>query len=254
MKVNKYYSYNKGLLPKGCQYCVKGEKLVIFITGICPRNCKFCPVSDQKYQQDVIYANERKVNDFTDVIEESARRGIRIPVRHIANSGAMLLLPEAHFNLVRVGINMYGLMPSANINTGINLQPVLSLKSRVAFIKEVAPGRTISYGRTHKIKRKTRIATIPIGYSNGYFRSLSNKGQVLIRGRRVPVVGVVTMDQIMADIGSVPGVAVGDEVVLIGRQEDEQITAASVAQLAGTISYEILCKLKVPRVYFSDEA
>jgi len=162
----------------------------------------------------------------------------------------MLLLPEAHLNLVRVGISMYGLCPSDNISTDIGIQPVLSLKSRVAFIKEVLPGRTISYGRMYKIKRKTQVATIPIGYSNGYFRGLSNKGQVLIRGRRAPVTGVVTMDQIMVDVGNIDGVAVGDEAVLIGEQGAVRITAEEAAEKIGTISYEVLAQLgkRVSRV------
>ncbi len=220
----------------------------IEIEGICSH---FASVSSSRLDMKF---TRRQLKDFNSVIRQAEGEGVSIPVKHIANSGAMLLLPEAHLNLVRVGISMYGLCPSDNISTDIGIQPVLSLKSRVAFIKEVLPGRTISYGRMYKIKRKTQVATIPIGYSNGYFRGLTNKGQVLIRGRRAPVTGVVTMDQIMVDVGSIPGVAVGDEVVLIGRQKEEEITARDVARSAGTISYEILCKLKVPRVYFLDEA
>lgn len=194
---------------------------------------------------------KKQLKDFLDVIESAARDGVYMPIRHIANSGAVLLLKEAYLDLVRVGISVYGLLPSPEFNSGLPLIPVLSLKSRVAYLKDIASGRTVSYGRTYMAKEKTRIATIPIGYSNGYCRSLSNKAQVLIRGRRAPVVGIITMDQIMVDVGNIPGVSVGDEIVLIGGQGTERITATEVARWAGTISYEILCKLNVPRVYFA---
>lgn len=216
----------------------------IQIEGICTH---FASVSSAQVDMEF---TKRQLQNFLDVIEQVARVGIYIPIRHIANSGAVLLVKDAHLDLVRVGIGIYGLSPSPEFKNNLSLMPALSLKSRVAYLKDVFPGRTISYGRTYAVKEKTRIATIPIGYSNGYPRSLSNKAQILIRGKRAPVVGIITMDQIMADVGSIPGVNVGDEVVLIGEQVGERMTAADVAQWAGTISYEILCKLNIPRVYF----
>lgn len=216
----------------------------IQIEGICTH---FASVSSAQVDMEF---TKRQLQGFMYVVEQAAKIGIYIPIRHIANTGAVLLVKEAYLDLVRVGIGIYGLPPSPEFNNGLQLMPALSLKSRVAYLKDATPGRTISYGRTYTVKEKTRIATIPIGYSNGYTRSLSNKAQVLIRGRRAPVVGIITMDQIMVDVGNIPGVSVGDEVVLIGEQGDERITATEVAEWAGTISYEILCKLNVPRVYF----
>lgn len=219
----------------------------IEIEGICTH---FSSASSNKVDLDF---TRSQLHFFNEVVENAGKSGIYIPIRHIANSGAVLILPESHLNLVRVGISVYGLLPSKEFLDDIKLKPALSLKSRVAFIKDVFPGRTISYGRSHIVDRKTRIATIPIGYSNGYCRSLSNKGKVLINGEYAPVVGIVTMDQIMADIGNIPGVCVGSEVALIGKQKDKEITATEVACWADTISYEILCKLSVPRVYFPAE-
>lgn len=216
----------------------------IQIEGICTH---FASVSSAQVDMEF---TKRQLQNFLDVIEQVARVGIYIPIRHIANSGAVLLVKDAYLDIVRVGIGIYGLPPSPEFKNKLSLRPALSLKSRVAYLKDVCPGRTISYGRTYTVKEKTRIATIPIGYSNGYPRSLSGKAQILIKGKRAPVVGIITMDQIMADVGSIPGVNVGDEVVLIGEQAGERITATEVAQWAGTISYEILCKLNVPRVYF----
>lgn len=217
----------------------------IQIEGICTH---FASVSSAQVDMEF---TKHQLKNFLDVIEQAARLGIYIPIRHIANSGAVLLVKEAYLDIVRAGISVYGLLPSPDFYSGLPLRPALSLKSRVAYLKDVVPGRTISYGRTYSVKEKTRIATIPIGYSNGYCRSLSNKAQVLIRDKRAPVIGIVTMDQIMADVGNIPGVSCGDEVVLIGEQGEEKITATEVAQWAGTISYEVLCKLNVPRVYFA---
>lgn len=216
----------------------------IQIEGICTH---FASVSSAQVDMEF---TRSQLKNFLDVIEKAARLGIYIPIRHIANSGAVLLVKEAYLDLVRVGISIYGLLPSPDFSSKLPLRPALSLKSRVAYLKDVMPGRTISYGRSHSIKDKTRIATVPIGYNNGYCRNLSNKAQVLIRGKRAPVVGIVTMDQIMVDVGNIPGVLVGDEVVLVGEQGGDRITATEVAQWAGTISYEVLCKLNVPRVYF----
>jgi len=198
---------------------------------------------DMKFTKDQLSA-------FINVINKAETAGIHIPLRHIANSGGILVLNNSYLNFVRSGISVYGLLPSPEFSSNIELLPALSLKSRVAFIKDVLPGRTISYGCTYKIEKKTRIATVPIGYSNGYCRSLSNKASVLIRGEYAPVVGIITMDQIMIDTGNIQGVSVGDEVTLIGKQGEKIITASQVAQWAETISYEVLCKLNVPRVYF----
>lgn len=169
---------------------------------------------------------------------------------HAANSAALLRLPETHLDMVRPGLALYGIADG--------LVPVLSFKARVAFVKDVGPGRTISYGQTFVATRPMRIATVTAGYGDGYSRHLSNRGQVLIHGRRCSVVGRVTMDHIMVDVSGVGDVACGDEVVLIGRQDGEEISAVEVARWAETIPWEVLCginqTLRVPRVYTGWEA
>jgi alanine racemase len=133
----------------------------------------------------------------------------------------------------------------------IKLKPALSLKTRIVFIKEAPAGRSISYGRTYITQKDTKIATLPIGYADGFDRNLSNKAEVLVRGRRAPVIGKITMDQTMIDVGHIRGVRVGDEVVLIGRQGREEIRTEKLARLAGTIAYETVCSIsnRVPRIY-----
>ena len=216
----------------------------IEIEGLCTH---FSSASSNKMDLEFC---RRQLYLFKEVINNAEKNGIYIPVKHIANSGAALSFKESYLDLVRFGISIYGLLPSPEFSCDVELKPVLSLKSRVAFIKETLPGRTISYGRTYTVKERTRIATVPIGYNNGYCRSLSNRAKVLISGEYAPVVGIVTMDQIMVDIGCIPDVSVGSEVILIGEQNGNRITATQVAQWADTISYEVLCKLNVPRVYF----
>jgi alanine racemase len=188
---------------------------------------------------------------FSRVAESLSRKGIEVPLRHIANSGALINLPASRLDMVRPGIMLYGVYPAEHLREAVELKPALSLKTRVAYLKTVDPGRTISYGMTHTVKAKTRIATLPIGYGDGFSRAHSNRGEVLIRGRRAPIVGIVTMDQLMVDVGSIAGVEVGDEAVLIGRQGEERITAEEAAQRIGTISYEVLAQLgkRVSRVY-----
>jgi alanine racemase len=166
-------------------------------------------------------------------------------LRHAANSAALLNLPESHLDMVRAGLVLYGIAP--------DFQPVLSFKARVAFVKTVDAGRTISYGQTFVAPRPMQIATIAAGYADGFARHLSNAAPVLIHGRRCAVVGRVTMDQIMVDVTGLDHVACGDEVVFIGRQLDAEITASEVAAWSGTIAWEVLCGItktaRVPRLY-----
>ena len=188
---------------------------------------------------------------FLSVIRQAGEEGIVFPVRHIANSASLLRYPESRLDMVRPGITAYGVYPAPPLRELLRLKPVLSLKTQVAYLKTVSPGRTISYGRTHRVRKKTRIATLPIGYADGFSRFHSGRGEVLIRGTRVPIVGIVTMDQVMVDVGKVPGVKVGDEAVLIGKQGKERISAEEAASRIGTISYEVLAQLgkRVSRVY-----
>jgi alanine racemase len=189
---------------------------------------------------------------FTGLIEELRRNGIEIPIKHAANSAALMEMPETHLDLVRAGIIVYGLYPSDEVDQSlIELRPVMSLKAKVAYVKEVPAGFKVSYGCTYTTEKSTVIATLPLGYADGYSRLLSSKGCALIHGQRAPVVGRVCMDQIMVDVGHIPGVKVGDEAVLIGRQGDQEITADDVAGMLGTINYEIVCMVshRVPRIH-----
>jgi alanine racemase len=174
-----------------------------------------------------------------------------VPLRHAANSAAVLDFHRAFFTMVRPGLMLYGYNPLERDPAGGGLHPVLSFLTRIVYVKQVSAGVPISYGRTFVTKRESLIATLPVGYADGYSRGLSNRGEVLVRGRRVPVVGRVCMDMTMIDVTDVAGVCEGDEVVLIGSQGSERITASDIAVKTGTIPYEVLCGIssRVPRIY-----
>lgn len=172
-------------------------------------------------------------------------------VRSIANSGAFLKLPQSFFNQVRVGILMYGIYPSPKLPKKVKVRPVMSLKSRIVQIKEVQKGESVGYGRTFITKRRTKIGTIPLGYADGYPWQLSNKGEVLVKGKRVPIIGRVCMDAFMVDLTELPDVKIGEEVVLLGKQGKEKIEAHQIAGWANSFSYEIVSRMgkRLPRVY-----
>ena len=190
-----------------------------------------------------------QMDRFETLVRSLEERGIAIPLRHAANSAAVLEYDRALLTMVRPGLMLYGYDPLERRGTG-DLRPVLSLVSRIAYLKQVPAGVPISYGRTFVTKRESRIATVPIGYADGYSRSLSNRGEALVRGRRATVAGRVCMDMIMLDVTDVPGAAEGDEVVLIGCQGSACISADDVAEKTGTIAYEVLCGIsaRVPRI------
>ena len=192
-----------------------------------------------------------QIESFEKLLERIEGFDIKIPLKHAANSIATVDFKRSHLNLVRPGFIIYGMYPKHTFPKLIKLKPVLSLKTRVAYIKETPPGRSISYGRSYITQKHTKIATLPIGYADGYMRNLSNRAEVLVRGRRAPVVGRVTMDQTMIDVGHIKDVKIGDEVVLIGRQGKEEIQMVKLARLAGTIAYESICAIsnRVPRIY-----
>lgn len=192
-----------------------------------------------------------QMDRFEKLAHDLEQRGMTVPVRHAANSAAVLDLRRSFFTMVRPGLMLYGYNPLEHALEGVDLHPVLSLVTRIAFIKRVPAGTPISYGRTFTTRRESLIATIPVGYADGYSRGLSNKGQALVGGRRVGIAGRVCMDMTMLDVTDVPGVREGDEVVLIGRQGNESITAGDIAAMTGTIPYEVLCGIsgRVPRVY-----
>lgn len=174
-----------------------------------------------------------------------------VKLRHACNTGTLLRSADMALEMVRPGIGMYGCYPSADLREAATLRPVLSLKSVVARLHRLTPGEGVSYGLTWQASKPSTIALVMCGYGDGLPRSLSNRGQLLVRGQRVPIVGRVCMDMCMLDVTDVPRIAEGDEVVIIGRQGDEEITADEVADLAGTISYEIFCHIssRVPRLY-----
>lgn len=193
----------------------------------------------------------KQMSRFNGLVRSLAENGISIPLIHAANSAAVLDYRHALFTMVRPGLMLYGYNPLEDGQGRSELIPVLSLVTRIAFLKKVAAGIPISYGRTFITKRESLIATLPIGYADGYSRGLSNKGEALVRGWRVPVVGRVCMDMCMVDVTEVPGVVEGDDVVLIGSQAGESITAGDIASKIGTIPYEVLCGIgsRVPRIY-----
>jgi alanine racemase len=228
---------------------------------------------------------EKQLSEFTKIVDELKKDRIAIPYQHIANSAALISFKTNLFNMVRPGIMLYGYAPFSNppipplvkggegglftkggikeglkksgteeserSNVGLNLIPVMSLKTRIMHLKKVPAGACISYGRTFTTNRESIIATLPVGYADGYSRRLSSKGSVIVRGKIAPIVGRVCMDMMMIDVTDIEGAAINDEVVLIGRQGDNTITADDIARLTDTISYEVLCCIgkRVPRVY-----
>jgi alanine racemase len=197
------------------------------------------------------YYNDQQWRSFAEILEELAAHDIVIPIRHISNSGAILNYPQFHLDMVRPGIISYGIYPSPETRAKACLAPVMSFKTRVVLVKEFPEGYSIGYGRTFITRRPTRIATIPVGYGDGFGWLLGNQGEALIRGKRVPIAGRISMDMCTLDISQIPGCEVGDEVVLMGQQGEERITADEIARKVHTISYEILCALgkRAPRVF-----
>jgi alanine racemase len=199
----------------------------------------------------IISYNDRQWKYFSDLLADIKRSGIDIPIRHIDNSGAVLNYPGFKLNMVRPGIMTYGIYPSPDDQSKARLAPVMSFKTSVVLLKNFPAGYGIGYNSTFVTSRQTRIATIPVGYGDGYAFILSNQGEALIRGRRAPIVGRISMDLCTVDVTDIPDCKVGDEVVLLGKQGKEYISANEIAAKAKTISYEVLCALgkRAPRVF-----
>lgn len=193
---------------------------------------------------------QRQLELFLETVEYFSKHGVETPVRHIANSGAVLQHPESFLDMVRPGIMLFGVYPGPEVQRSVELRPVLSMTTRVVYFKVVRAGASIGYDHTWTAPTDTRIVTLPVGYGDGYARSLSNRGQVLINGKRYSIVGRISMDQCMVDIGQ-DSAFNDDEVVLLGSQGNERITVEEVAELCGTIPYEVLTMIntRVPREY-----
>lgn len=193
-----------------------------------------------------------QIEKFKEFISGCENKGIVFPLKHCSNSAGIIDFEQANFDMVRAGITLYGLMPSDEVSKNkISLKPLMSIKSHIAFIKEVDAGTQISYGGTYTCESKKLIATIPVGYGDGYPRSLSNKGYVLIRGQKAYITGRVCMDQFMVDVTHIRGVSDFDEVTLVGKDGNESITLEMLGDLSGRFNYELACDInkRVPRIY-----
>jgi len=202
---------------------------------------------------DIRFAAEQ-FNIFLDLLERLKKAGLEIPIRHAANSGAVIHLPETHLDMVRPGIALYGLYPSKETDRSrISLSPAMSLETRVIHLKKVPAGFAVSYGCTFVTDTPTVIATVPIGYADGYRRALSNCSHMLVGGQRAPVIGRVCMDLTLLDVGHIPDVALNDVVVVFGKQGNAEISADDLADMLDTINYEIVTSVskRIPREYLS---
>jgi len=206
-------------------------------------------------EQGVAFTREQ-IAVFLRVRQELEYAGLRIPLWHAANSAGLLYHPESHLDAVRPGVSLYGAYPSPGMSRPVRLRQAMTFKTRIAAIREMPASATVGYGRTKRLERQSRIGLLPVGYADGYDRRLSNRGEVLVRGRRVPVAGRVSMDLVTVDLTDVPEAAAGDEVVLYGSQGSEAVTIESVADLLGTVRQEVMTSVgaRVPRVYKGDLA
>jgi len=210
--------------------------------------CTHFATADSKDKTDA----EKQLHLFITYLKRLQQAGLNPPVRHAANSAALIDMPQSHFDMVRPGIAIYGLYPSDEVQKNkVSLKPAMALKARIIHLKKVPAGFKVSYGGTHETQRPTTIATVPVGYADGLNRQLSNRGQMLVHGQRVPIIGRICMDLTMLDVGSIENVQVGDEVVVFGQQNNATLTVDEMAALLNTINYEIVSTItaRVPRIY-----
>lgn len=193
-----------------------------------------------------------QIERFNFVLSNLKKNGIHIPIKHSASSSAIINYPSSYYDMVRPGIALYGYLPF--FTPKIHLKPALSFKTRIVYIKEVPSGTSISYGRTYITNKATKVATLAVGYGQGYNRKLSNQAEVIIRGKRAKIIGTICMDQCLCDVTHISEASIGDEVILIGTQEDQTITADELARKIGTISYEVLCGINanIRRIHISE--
>jgi len=193
-----------------------------------------------------------QLSRFLKICTMLEENGLEIPIRHIANSGAIMMYPETHLDMVRAGIILYGLYPSSEVDRSrLDLKPVMAVKSRITMIKELEENRGVSYGKVYITSQNTRVATVPIGYADGYTRTLSGRAQMIAKNKKVPVIGRICMDQCMIDVTNVHTISTGDEVIIFGA---DTVTADDLAEWIGTINYEIVCLIakRIPRVYLKN--
>lgn len=193
----------------------------------------------------------RQFADFTDAVEQLARRGVTFKLRHCCNSAAVMRFPEMHLDMVRPGLILYGLMPSPFLGEKLSLRPVMALKTKISMVKTVEAGKAISYGCTYTTEKERRIATVPIGYADGYSRKLSNRGYMLVDGSAAPIVGRVCMDQCMLDVSDVPSAEEGMTAVVFGSDKGAALPVELPATWSDTVNYEVVCEIgkRVPRLF-----
>jgi len=237
-----------GILPDSGS-ALREVESIVRLTGLEPEGIfthfSMADSSDKSFSR-------RQFEIFIEFLNRLKDKGIEFGVKHAANSAGIIDMPETHLDMVRAGIAMYGLYPSGEtMNDKAALLPAMSLKSVIIHLKDVPSGFKVSYGATYETKKPTTIATVPVGYADGYSRLLSSRGQMLVCGQRAPIAGRVCMDLTMLDVGNIGGVKQGDEVVILGKQKDSEIKADEIASLLGTINYEIVSSLteRVKRVY-----
>lgn len=205
-------------------------------------------------ESDKNYSN-KQYKKFTDFNEKLVSKGVNIPLKHVSNSGAIIDMPNTYLDGVRAGIVLYGYYPSEDVlKQNLDLKKAITIKTQVAHVKILDKNEYVSYGRKFKTERKSIIATLPIGYADGYSRALTGKAKVIINGKFAPVVGTICMDQCMIDVTDIGDVHVGDEVIVLGKDKDLKFDADDMAKAMGTINYEVLCMIKqrIPRVYIED--
>jgi alanine racemase len=221
------------------------------LTGIFTHLCHA-----DSFQPDAVAYTNMQIDRLHTAVQQLKEHGVTFSMVHLQNSAGISCYPNDFTNYARAGIILYGLSPSDELTGTLPLKPVMELKSTVTMVKTIDTGDEVSYGRTYKASHPMRIATVAIGYADGYCRSFSSKADVLIHGKRCPVIGRVCMDQLMVDVSNVPDTAIGDVATLFGKDENEFISADELAQIAGTINYEIVCNMsrRVPRIYLKNGA
>ena len=257
VRVKIHIKLDSGMGRIGFDCIHESEKILDSVAEVCKMDAlvpegiftHFAMADEGDYGREFTRLQYERFKKSIDALEE---RGIRFDIKHCANSATTFDYPEYHMDMVRVGVVLYGLAPSCKVHGCEELSPVMSLKSVISMIKEIGEGDTVSYGCTYTARKKTKIATAPVGYADGFWRSNATNGtEMLIRGQRVKIVGRVCMDQLMLDVTDVKGVREGDYITVIGADKGESITAYELAKNNGTIGYEMICSIgeRVPRFY-----